>query len=444
MTKETELQLFANIFFVFFHDPLTGRVRVRTIPVNEIEDVITDKDDSKTPLYYKRRYIEKSFDTVKGKYQRTEKVVYYPDWNNSNPVASIGGNMVSKNPVYHVKVNSLGDMKFGVSEIYAAQDWAKAYKGFLEDWATIAKSLAKFTWRAKTSGGKSSIQNMKSKLDSTLKQQDTEKNPAPPAGSTFISGANQSLEPIKLAGVNMRAEDGDKMIHMVCAATGIFYHYLVGDPSTGNLATAKAMERPMEIMFRDRQIFWTSVFQNIFQYVIMKSIEAPQGKLSSYASLEKNEWNEWIPQFKKDTENPNPEKRKQPISDTVNIEMPELLEKDTEKVVNSIINGATLGGRQPQGVISNEDLSRLLMMALGMENIDEKISELYPEDGGAGEGPNQNQGQEPNGGDDGEPNNNNGQAESQPDIIFRDAVKDMRDSLKEFVEYYNSQTNGHQ
>ena len=49
--KEIELQLFANIFFVFFTNNLTGKVRVRTIPEYEIQEIITDPDDNKTPLF---------------------------------------------------------------------------------------------------------------------------------------------------------------------------------------------------------------------------------------------------------------------------------------------------------------------------------------------------------------------------------------------------------
>ena len=88
------------------------------------------------------------------------------------------------------------------------------------------------------------------------------------------------MEPIKTAGATTKADDGDKLVHMVSAATGIFYHYLVGDPSTGNLATAKSMERPMELQFKNRQKLWIDVYTNILNYAIDQSIIASAGKLA--------------------------------------------------------------------------------------------------------------------------------------------------------------------
>jgi len=39
---ETGLQLFANLFFVFFINPSTGHVKIRTIPFDEIEAIISN------------------------------------------------------------------------------------------------------------------------------------------------------------------------------------------------------------------------------------------------------------------------------------------------------------------------------------------------------------------------------------------------------------------
>jgi hypothetical protein len=37
--------------------------------------------------------------------------------------------------------------------VYAALDWARAYKEFLEDWASIAKALSRFAWKSRTRQG---------------------------------------------------------------------------------------------------------------------------------------------------------------------------------------------------------------------------------------------------------------------------------------------------
>ncbi|GAG79588.1 unnamed protein product, partial [marine sediment metagenome] len=279
MIKETELQLFANIYFVFFTDKATGRVRVRTIPEDEIADIITDPEDSKTPLYYKRVWTKRTFDLATGQYKSTQETAYYPDWTNFKPAKTIAGKKIEDSVVYHIAVNRLSDMKFGVSEVYSALDWSKAYKSFLEDWATIIRSYAKFAWGLKTKG-KVGAAKAKAKLQS---QVDTGSTVYPPVtASIFMSpeGA-EGMKPIKTAGATTRADDGRRLLLMVCAATGIFEHYF-GDPSTGNLATATAMERPMEMMFRDRQQFWSSVFLEIANFVVKQAVKAPGGKLHSH------------------------------------------------------------------------------------------------------------------------------------------------------------------
>jgi hypothetical protein len=60
---------------------------------------------------------------------------------------------------------------------------------------------------------------------------------------------------------------------MIAAGSGIFEHYF-GDPSTGNLATARSMELPMVKKFEDRQRLFESVFGKMFQRVIDAGIQA--------------------------------------------------------------------------------------------------------------------------------------------------------------------------
>jgi hypothetical protein len=44
-------------------------------------------------------------------------------------------------------VNRLDGWKFGIGDAYAALPWARAYDGFLTDWAKLVKALSRFAWR---------------------------------------------------------------------------------------------------------------------------------------------------------------------------------------------------------------------------------------------------------------------------------------------------------
>ncbi|GAK12233.1 phage portal protein [Geomicrobium sp. JCM 19039] len=279
--KENELQLFGELFFVLVTLPTTKQVIVRSIPADEITDIIMDPEDSKRPLFYKRERDVQRMNFTTGQYETKHEVTYFRDWVVEGDRAAnhkrIGEHDVRQDAViYHVSVNHLSDMKRGVSEVYSALDWARAYKEFLENWATIVKAHSRYAWKVATKGGKKGVANAQQAM-----KQGPQGNGAPPlTASSFIGSEGTDIEPMRTAGATTSASDGQHMVHMVSAATGIFYHYLVGDPSTGNLATAKAMERPMELQFLNRQELWKNVFQDIYRYVIWKRYGNTEAKIT--------------------------------------------------------------------------------------------------------------------------------------------------------------------
>ena len=388
MIKETELQCFANLFFVFFVNKSNGRVRIRTINMDEIEEIICNPEDAKEPWYYKRVWMQKRYDLGTGVHTDEQKIVYYPDWRyrpKGGYPAMIGRYPVERDtPVYHIKVNALSDMKFGVSEIYAAIDWARAYKEFLENWATIVKSYARFAWQLVAKGGTKGVAKAKDKLQSTLGiTTGMEGNPSPVTASAFIGTEGTKLEPLKTAGATTKAEDGRRLLLMVSAATGIYEHYF-GDPSTGNLATAKSMERPMELMFKDRQTFWADVMHDLLQFVVDQSARAPSGKIPGTVTVD--DYGENIVVLGNDIENEEEDLRDKPIDRHIDIMFPDILEKDIVQKINAIVSAATLDGKPVANTLELKHITRLLLIALDEDNVDEIIERMFPNEGD-GEGP---------------------------------------------------------
>jgi hypothetical protein len=380
MTKETELQLLANLFFVFFVNESTGHVRIRTVDPDEITNIVTNPEDRKEPWYYLREWQQ-----VKELGSETTEVhkLYYPDYR-YNPQkgypSAIDGVKVAKEQVYHVKVNCLSDMKFGVSEVYAGIDWAKAYKEFLEDWATIVKALSRFAWKVTSSVGQTGIDLAKSKLNSTVTSANpTERTMPPAAGSMWMSNDALKMEPITKSGATTSVEDGRRLLLMVSAATGIFEHYF-GDPSTGNLATAKSMERPMELMFVDRQELWRSVHDTICQYAIDQAIIASSGPLKG--EVEWNDYDERKVQIENDAADPQDKNSEgpQPIDRTVVITFPDILEKDMDGKIKAIVTSATLDGKQPAKTIDMKTVTKMLLDALGESDYSDLLDTLFPDD----------------------------------------------------------------
>jgi len=390
MVKETELQCFANIFFVFFINRFKGHVRVRTIPMDEITMIICNPEDAKDPWYYKREWHTSRLNIVSGEWEDKANVAYYPDWR-YKPSSSVddadgataipsqigGVDVMRDTPIYHVSVNRLSDMQFGVSEVYSALDWARAYKEFLENWASLVKAYARFAWRMTTKGGAAGVSSAKAKLTTTLGT-GTETNPPPATGSTFLGTEGLKLDPIRTAGATTSAEDGHDLRLMVSSATGIFEHYLTGDPSTGNLATAKAMELPMLIMFRDRQQLWASIMTEILNFVIDQAVKAAGGPIPG--KTEQNDYGEEVVILANDKDNEDEDLRGSPINRTLDISFPNILEKDIGARVDAVVSAATLDGKVPAGTITPKMITRLLLEALGLDDIDEILAEMYPAD----------------------------------------------------------------
>lgn len=365
LTKEQELQVSANLFFVFFSDPINGATRVRTIPLPQITRIVYNPEDGREPWYYLREWYQPK---EAGSNKVEVMKAFYPDVD-YRPKGGIpnyfNGIQVMKNtPVYHVKTNAMTDMSFGVSEVYAAIDWAKAYKDFLEDWYTIVKSLSKFAWKATSKSGATGMGQAKAVLEGALNSRPNLANGDLPGQSAqvWMSSDNFDLTPMPKSGATVAVDDGRRALLMVCAATGIYEHYF-GDPSTGNLATAKAMEQPMLLMFQERQQLWSDIFTTILNYVIDRAALAVGGKLSG--SPVYNDYGESLVDMGN-------------VDRDFEVSFPPILQEDINERVDAIIKSTTLSGQEAGGTIDLKTATTMLLKALGEDT--DIVEKLFPED----------------------------------------------------------------
>lgn len=347
--KENELQLFGNLFFAFFPGK-NGELKVRMIPFDEIDAKIVNPEDSRDVWYYVRTYMS-------GKQMKT---ALYPDWKHTEPaqgeaqvIADAGYEKAEIKQdvyIYHVAVNKIGKMHFGVSEVYTALDWARAYKEFLENWTILVKSYSRLAWQL-TTEKKKDVQAAGLKVKSL-----TQGNQI---GDMAIMTQGYKLEPIKTSGATVSVDDSRRLLLMVCAAVGIYEHYF-GDPSTGNLATSKSMERPMELKFQSRQSLWIDIFQDILQYKIDTAIK--YGQLpGDRTTLEIGK-------------NKNGEQ----LSRTVYIRFPDITQHEIKDKVAAVVSAATLDGKTLAGTLDIKTTTRMLLEALEQDNIDETMDILFP------------------------------------------------------------------
>jgi len=375
--KDIELQTDGNIFFAFIVHPITGRVRTRTIPVDEITDTITNPGDKKEVWFYKREWVELTVDLSTGEVKQTDKKAYYPDWDYKPATLprSIGDVDVINVPIYHVKIGGFSDWKFGVPEIYSSLNWAKSYTKFLSNWASLMQVYARFALKITTSGGTAGIATAKARIGTTISSTSRETNPPPAPGSSFIRSQNgegvtqADVDVVRTAGATTSAEDGRRLLLMVCAALKIPETFL-GDVSVGTLATAKSLDRPTELAFANRQQLWAYVYHAIIDFVVYQSVKAPQGAINQahIATITKNEYGEDVIAWE------------DKINHHVDVDFPPIVEHDLLPFVQAVKTAATLDGAAPSVITDNRLLARMFLTVLGENDIDEILDQLYPLD----------------------------------------------------------------
>lgn len=370
--KERELQTDGNIFFVLVPHMRTGAVRIRTLDVEEITDIITDPNDRKAAWYYKREYTEQTFNYATGATENKKRVAYYRDWRNVPlvPRTAIGdAKVIEGQYIYHIKVGGFSNWKFGISELYSALDWTKAYKVFLENWSTIVAAYARFAFKVTTTGGKPGVDQAVKRLSTTAGTSQGETNPKPVTGANFVRQNNGTdIDPIRTAGATTSAEDGRRLLLMVCAAFGLPETFF-GDVSVGTLATAKSLDRPTELMISNRQVLWQDIYNDILQFVLYYAVSAIDGPLRAFGDVIENEYGETTVEFD-DT-----------IDTHIDIDFPSVVERDMTQTVAAIVQGATFDGKTPTIIPNMRVLARLVLTALGENDIDQLLDEMYNEDG---------------------------------------------------------------
>ncbi len=272
-----------NLFFCFFADKVsTGLVKVRTIDATEIMDIVTNPEDTDEPWFYRRCWTAREFDAANGAISTQRHEVWYPalKYDPADKPQTINGNPVEwDHPILHRKCGSVSKWLFGCPLVYAALDWAKAGRKFLEACLTVKLSLASIAMTLTTKGGQQALEGMKQQLQTQVGTGtglwDT--NPPATSGSIFGAGPGTKLEAFDQKGGG-NPEEVREYRNMTACVLGIPPTFLA-DLETANLATATTLDRPTELNFLQKQEAWREDLMTISMYVLRVSGGATSGKL---------------------------------------------------------------------------------------------------------------------------------------------------------------------
>jgi len=361
---ETSIQTDGTLYFGCETLP-DGTVKLNMIEPLEVMDIICKAEDKSVPRYFYRNWVQEDFDPATGAKSATPMKCWYQsleeamDPKAEKPPASIAGATVNLNmPILRVKVGSPRFWRWGLPPIYACIDWARAYKDFLEDWATVQRALARFALMVETKGGPGAIAAYNALFNTTFADAggtQIERNPPPVMGSAHISGPGNQIQPFKTANAQTSPEQARRVLLMHCAGSGMPETFF-GDASTGSLATAVSLDRPTELKFTEIQRRWTHTIKTLLEYALMCAKQTPGSKMREARQA-----------------NPAP----QPSE--IYIKFPNVIEHDILTMIQAIVDIGTGGGRNGifAGIVDRKTICELLLAEIGYEKRGMLLDKIY-------------------------------------------------------------------
>jgi hypothetical protein len=348
-----------EFFPTFFVRPTTGEVQIRVVGADEVAEIICNPEDRSEPWFYRRLWVQSTL-TADGHTVDKQMEQFHPalDYRPKSKPKTFGQIPVKWDaPMMHVKVGDLEGWQRGVPDAYAAVDWARAYKEFLEDWAKLVKSLSRFAWRMTAKG--STRQQARTNLAATPPR-DAAGNPND-VGAAVITPPDQIFEAIPKSGATIDSESGRPLAAMVAAALDLPVTMLLADPGlTGARAVAETLDQPTELAMAQRRGLWASVYRRILRYCIAEAVRAPDGPLKG--SVTEDAWGRETVKLNGNT------------TSDIDVDWPDL-DAEPEKVITSVVAAASTGTIPP------DQVARLILTALGVKNVEGLIDAMTDDDG---------------------------------------------------------------
>jgi len=272
---DLRFMLDGELFVTIHTSEADSVVKLGLLHPSEITDVITHPGNWLKPVLYKREFVRRRYDFKTRTWVPESQlaVEYYPVWSfgetdpSEDPEAfdliQQAGAQLAEAHVYHVAVNTAGLR--GIPEAYRSYDWAKTHARALADMATLTKALSMIAWTKKMRTKSAAA------IDAAARMYH---DPPPGPGGVQVQNENVSMEPVNVGtGQVSNQQATARLAHLETIKPHGFGEHWYGDASTGNLATATAMELPAIWRIEVRQALWEQVYEALCQYAVRRAIE---------------------------------------------------------------------------------------------------------------------------------------------------------------------------
>jgi len=159
-----------------------------------------------------------------------------------------------------------------------------------------------------------------------------------PSGSMLTMGGGNEYKVVDAGSSKvMGPADVRQFYIMVCTASGVPETLLTGDPSTGNLATAKELSGPFMTLIESRQEMWADVWRTLCNYLLT---------IQGYKDIQ------------------------------IKVSFPPLMQENINDRINAIVSAATLDSKVWAGTMSMRDVVREINQTLTVELSDDEVNEI--------------------------------------------------------------------
>ena len=396
LQKSTNLD--GNLFFVFFPDTQdTGDVQLRTIDATEIQDIVTNPEDTSEEWFFRRSWSQRQFDPSSGETHTVGMQAWYPalGYDPAEKPETIGTiGVMWGSPVLHRKFGHVGKWLFGCPRIYPALDWARAARRYLEACSTLAQALAQFALMIDAKGGPSALAGIKGQLSTTVgpTTQVFDTNPTANNASIWAGSAGTTLQAFHSRGQALDPKEVAEFANMAAICMDVPPTFL-GDLDTANLATATTLDRPTELAFISKQEAWREILTEIVTYAMNVSLRAPGGKLrealvAAHPNRKPSEFTvrAAVRPVKGLRATEAARKRPTPANDTdleITVTFPPILEGDLPALTGALVELMTLNGFEPTGIDEKTGVKAALDLVASFSgtdiDVEEIIEQMYPD-----------------------------------------------------------------
>lgn len=240
------------------------------IKLDEVVNAISNPNDYEDIWYYKRSY---TIYTTQSDGSQKEKEVtkYYASLNYYRDLQKRGKSLpkryadagVEQNYViHHLAVNKQVGWRWGLPDVTSVLFWAKAYKEYLEDNASLVKAYSRLAWSIKSPGATNGVGAQI--MAPPTRDPVTGENRS--VGGAAAYGPGFEVSPIAATGSSVDFTKGAPLAAAIAAGLEVSVVVITSDVNQGSNATAQSLDLPTLKAMESRQKLHTDRFLDILEF----------------------------------------------------------------------------------------------------------------------------------------------------------------------------------